>query len=399
MTVSKNDRVLAALLEKDPEFAELVATIYGDDVAKMDPDPAALSTSGQQSFLTRNKRRVALAGTVAGAALGAAELRRSAPEAAQVIRSGKGLLVPAGDKASKFGLKRVPAKALTGTATAGTALGADVLATDELKKPVGKLLSVADMAAGLRSKSGALRDLVTGGGGPGLAPGVIKDPAAGKNRKQVNGIRQTASGLRTVAGTTPGKVLLGAGAASTGIQGNKLKNALTGGKPSGTDPGFVDANMGPELSKRDTFDADIEVSKVDLDKQLVFGWASVVKLNGAPVVDYQNDFMTEDDLEEAAYRYVMSSRVGGHMHKRVGKALDIDDAPVHVSDMVESFVFTDEKCAALGLPDDFPRGWWTGFKINDPEIWSEVKKGKLPGFSIHGRGRRQDVPLDSVVGW
>ena len=64
-----------------------------------------------------------------------------------------------------------------------------------------------------------------------------------------------------------------------------------------------------------------------------------------------------DDIEDAAYHYVHTSRVGGDMHRRsagddpVNKG---EDKPHKVSDMVESMVFTDEKIAKMGLPEDFP---------------------------------------------
>jgi hypothetical protein len=138
-----------------------------------------------------------------------------------------------------------------------------------------------------------------------------------------------------------------------------------------------------------------EFTKFDDDKRLAFGWASVVSINGQPVVDRQGDYITADDLEDAAYAYVHKSRVGGDMHRRE----QIDGTAVHVSDMVESMVFTDEKVAKMGLPEDFPRGWWVGFKVNDPQVWQEVRKRGRTGFSIHGKGLRKDHELDHVMGY
>ena len=125
-----------------------------------------------------------------------------------------------------------------------------------------------------------------------------------------------------------------------------------------------------------------EFSKVNADKQQVFGWASIVELNGEPVVDLQGDYISIDEVEKSAYEYVHKSRKGGDMHLRDG------DQPVISSNMIESFVVTPEKKQALGLPDDAPTGWWVGFQVNDPELWSKVKSGQRTGFSIHGRGVR-----------
>lgn len=134
-----------------------------------------------------------------------------------------------------------------------------------------------------------------------------------------------------------------------------------------------------------------EFSKVDDDKRQVFGWASIVELDGRPVVDRQGDYISAEDIEKAAYDYVHKSRKGGHQHKRTP-----DDQPFHASNMIESIVFTDEKVAKMGLPDDFPRGWWVGYKVEDDETWGKVKKGEVTGFSIHGRGRRVEIPEEAL---
>jgi len=125
-----------------------------------------------------------------------------------------------------------------------------------------------------------------------------------------------------------------------------------------------------------------EISKVDTDKRQVFGWASIVEINGEPVVDLQGDYIDIDEIEKSAYDYVIKSRKGGEMHRRDG------EAPVHVSDMIESFLVTPEKKEKLGLPDSVPTGWWVGYQINDDDAWNLVKSGKRTGFSIHGRGQR-----------
>ena len=125
-----------------------------------------------------------------------------------------------------------------------------------------------------------------------------------------------------------------------------------------------------------------EFAKADADKQQVFGWASVVEVNGEPVVDLQGDYISSDEMERAGYEYVMKSRRGGDMHLR-------DDwSPVQKSDMIESFIVTEEKRDAMGLPDSVPTGWWVGFQVQDPEVWSKVKSGERTGFSIHGHGKR-----------
>lgn len=131
------------------------------------------------------------------------------------------------------------------------------------------------------------------------------------------------------------------------------------------------------------FEAVAEIAKVDQGKGMVFGWCSVMqKKNGETVVDKQGDFIeTIDDMEDAAYDFVLHSRDGGEMHIRKG-----------VSTLVESFVSTPEKWKAMGIPEGtLPVGWWVGFKVGDQEVLAKAKNGTYRQFSVHGRGIRKVV--------
>ncbi|NBO54413.1 MAG: hypothetical protein EBU84_07425 [Actinobacteria bacterium] len=132
-----------------------------------------------------------------------------------------------------------------------------------------------------------------------------------------------------------------------------------------------------------------KIVKIDDERRLVFGWASVIKdTQDRLLLDRQDDFIdSEDELEKAAYEYVLKSRDGGEMHIRKG-----------VSTMVESVVLSKEKQRALGIPAGIvPVGWWVGFKVNDSRVWGEVKKGGYVGFSVHGTGKRQQTELASEL--
>lgn len=127
-----------------------------------------------------------------------------------------------------------------------------------------------------------------------------------------------------------------------------------------------------------------EISKIDDDKHLVFGWASIgIRSNGDVLVDKQGDVIDDpDEIEKAAYNFVLHSRDGGEMHVRKG-----------VSTLVESFVITPEKRKAMGIPDGvLPQsGWWTGFRVNDDDVWKAIKSGKYRQFSVHGKGQRKRI--------
>src|SRR5215831_10148913 len=137
-----------------------------------------------------------------------------------------------------------------------------------------------------------------------------------------------------------------------------------------------------DVAKNDEIDVtwDAEISKALPDKQQIFGWASVVEVDGQPIVDLQGDVISPDEMEKAAYTYVMKSRKGGDMHLRN------EWQPIQKSDMIESFIVTKEKREAMGLPDSMPTGWWVGFQVQDPTVWDDIKSGRRTGFSIHGHG-------------
>ena len=126
----------------------------------------------------------------------------------------------------------------------------------------------------------------------------------------------------------------------------------------------------------------LTVMKSDDDKRLVFGWANVaVRVDGEQIVDWQQDAIDTEELENAAYEYVAEFGTAGEMHRRGG-----------IGQVIESIVFTKEKANALGIPQDaLPQGWWIGFKITDDEVWEKIKNGEYTMFSIEGRAIREPM--------
>lgn len=130
--------------------------------------------------------------------------------------------------------------------------------------------------------------------------------------------------------------------------------------------------------------ADFQIQKTNTDKRLVFGWANVaIRKDGEQIVDYQGDMFDPEDLEEAAYDYVLHFRDAGEEHiSHLRKK----------AKLVESVVFTKEKMAAMGIPEGIvPEGWWIGFKVHDDTAWDKIKKGQYRMFSIEGNGVRVPV--------
>jgi hypothetical protein len=145
------------------------------------------------------------------------------------------------------------------------------------------------------------------------------------------------------------------------------------------------------------FEIEGAIVKADEDKKQVFGWASIISINGKTLTDTQGDRILADTLEAASYDYVLDARKGGEMHK-TNKTAKGESEVRQVAKMIESCVFTKDKQKAMqdsltdqGIHATVDLGciaWWIGFQITDPDVWKDVKSGKLRAFSIGGKGKR-----------
>lgn len=135
------------------------------------------------------------------------------------------------------------------------------------------------------------------------------------------------------------------------------------------------------------FTLDAKICKVDTDQRLVFGWFSIVEIDGQPVTDREGDRVAPAELEKAAYGHVLDARVASDTHVLIG-----------VGNLVESCIFTVEKqqamvasLQAMGIPavlDLHCVGWWGGYYITSDKVWAEIKAGNYVSFSIGGNGTR-----------
>lgn len=331
------DRIAKALSAHDTAYQEVAQILFGDGadelIAKMAPTQSDLSSSAQNS--DRKKRALTAGLSGIGAAAGAAGLGYAAHKTGGAYRAarmggkvGRRAATRRAVKNEKFGTALVPLE------VAG--LGGELMATKilhgDVKKPKKAKVKKSD----------------------------IQELAPSKKNLVRMGARKGTPQLKKLAENTQRRV-------------NRTGDQKVNG---------VSKDLKSE-------EADIlwegEISKMDTDKRQVFGWASVVEVNGEPVHDLQGDIISADEIEKAAYTYVQKSRKGGDNHRRNG------DEPHHASDMIESMMFTPEKIEKMGLaPGSVPTGWWVGYQVHDDDLWQEVKKGKRTNFSIHGRGKRRD---------
>lgn len=121
-----------------------------------------------------------------------------------------------------------------------------------------------------------------------------------------------------------------------------------------------------------------DITKSNEERGLVSGWANVaVNKDGSIPLDWDDDVVTADVLEKAAIDFMVNSRDSGVDHK--GST---------TGTVVESIVFTKEKCEALGIPENtVNEGWFITVKLHDKEVFKKVKDGELKMFSIHGKAK------------
>ena len=129
----------------------------------------------------------------------------------------------------------------------------------------------------------------------------------------------------------------------------------------------------------------LKVTKVDKENRMVFGFFNVNKIGDELVEDLQKDTIETEELEKAAYDFVLNARIAGDSHLRKG-----------VGNLVESMMFTVEKQLAIlktleqiGVKDaQFNlgiEGWWGGFQITDEEVLKKIDAGDYPMFSVGGK--------------
>ena len=132
-----------------------------------------------------------------------------------------------------------------------------------------------------------------------------------------------------------------------------------------------------ELTKN--FESYGEVTKVDAERRIVYGYASVISKDGVPIVDRQGDIISADELEKAASDFMLGARFGKTMHKG-----DPTTTIIH------SFPMTDETKKAYNIESPY-EAWLIAVKVHDDETWEMVKSGNLKDFSIGGAATRREV--------
>ena len=133
-----------------------------------------------------------------------------------------------------------------------------------------------------------------------------------------------------------------------------------------------------ELTKTN-FESRGQVTKMDDDQRIVYGYASVISKDGEPIVDRQGDIITAGELEKAASEFMLSNRIGKTMHS--GEP---------TTTIIHSFPMTDEIKKAYQIESPY-EAWLIAVKVHDDQTWDMVKRGELKDFSIGGKATRREL--------
>lgn len=119
-------------------------------------------------------------------------------------------------------------------------------------------------------------------------------------------------------------------------------------------------------------DISVRFFKKDKEKQIVYG-----VVFEPDYVDAQGDWISKEDIEDAAHQYLIKLRRGGGPHQKLSHGPSID----HKTDVIESYV------APLNFEHDgnlIKEGSWiVAMKIWDEDLWNQTKD-EIEGFSAGG---------------
>ena len=142
-------------------------------------------------------------------------------------------------------------------------------------------------------------------------------------------------------------------------------------------PGMVRNKDGKCVAKAE-FSESFEFVKTDGKLQIAYGEVYIPN-----VPDSHGDFMTAEEIRKAAHRFLSSGRVSS-----IDKEHDGENTGALV---VESFI------ARAGDPDFIEGAWVCGVHVPSAELWQEIEKGVINGFSMAGLGIQTPTTIEINV--
>jgi Putative phage serine protease XkdF len=115
-----------------------------------------------------------------------------------------------------------------------------------------------------------------------------------------------------------------------------------------------------------------QVTKIDEELGVIFGWGIVSSVDGEPYFDSQGDWIPDDSMLKASTEFMVDIRIGKEMH-----------AGEQAGTIVHSLPLTSDLAEAFGIECD-RTGWIVGFKPHSAELLEKFRSGEYTGFSIGG---------------
>lgn len=115
-----------------------------------------------------------------------------------------------------------------------------------------------------------------------------------------------------------------------------------------------------------------EITKVDTDRGLVFGWAMVSKIDGEEYFDKQGDHIPMDVLIDATVDFMTDSRANDTMHNEQASG-----------EIIFAMPWDAEIAKGFGMSDPPVEGLMIAARPS-PEDLEKFDSGEFTGFSIGG---------------
>ena len=125
---------------------------------------------------------------------------------------------------------------------------------------------------------------------------------------------------------------------------------------------------------------EIELKEIDAEKRILMGAALIPdkQIFRRNKDDEYYIFFSKDTVRKASELFLMNSNQNNatYEHEQKLKGLSV----------VESWIIEDSKTDKSRLYGfDLPKGtWMISMKVNNDDVWNDVKAGKVKGFSIEG---------------
>ena len=127
---------------------------------------------------------------------------------------------------------------------------------------------------------------------------------------------------------------------------------------------------------------EIELKEVDAEKRILMGAAlvpnkNIYRINQKTKEEYYIYF-SEETVRKSAHLFQINSNQNNATYEHKTELKDMS--------VVESWIIDDanmDKSKVYGF--DLPKGtWMILMKVNNDDVWKDVKEGKVKGFSIEG---------------